>query len=752
MAGLVERFPGLAKVDLRRDVPASVAVFFVAVPLCLGIAHASGAPLLSGLVAGIVGGLLVGFLSPSQLSVSGPAAGLTALVLTAKESLGSFQAVVTAVVLAGALQLALGVAKAGFLASFFPTAVVRGMLAGIGVILVLKQLPHLVGYDVEEMGVLSFLLRPEDFNERYGEAHRYAEKSTLTVLAHAFGELQKGALAIGVAGLALLVLWDRWLGKRVKFLPGSVVAVLLGVLLDELFHAAAPSFALSAEHRVGLPDFGSFAEFGAATTFPRLSALADPKLYFYAVALATVASLESLLSVEALDKLDPERRQTPSNKELIAQGAGNVVSGLLGGLPITAVVVRSTVNLSAGAKSKASTILHGVLLVTALLFLAPLINRIPLAALAAVLVHTGFKLASPRTFREMLGRGYTQWVPFLATVAAVVLINLLVGVMIGFVVATVFILQRSYAATRFELATYGRFKRLVLAREVTFLQKARLMETLDAIEPGSMVEVDGMDSSYVDPDILDVLEDYQKAAEHKDIQLLVSGIPRLQQESPRFQKLMSEEYEKLLRNNREWVKEKLAADPEFFKRKGTTQTPRFMFIGCSDSRVPENAITKTEPGEIFVHRNIANVVSLSDINLLSVLQYSVEVLDVKHLIVCGHYGCGGVRAALGRTSLGLIDNWISQIKHVVQSHEEELCPMKEDPEKYERRVVELHVIQQCQNLFKTSIVQNAIRKYGYPKVHGWVYDLQTGLIKDLNLELDLDRDFCEVFRYKVPPG
>lgn len=748
MAGLAARFPSLAKMDLRRDLPAGVAVFFVAVPLCLGIAHASGAPVLSGLVAGIVGGLVVGLLSPSQLSVSGPAAGLTALVLSAKESLGSFEALVTAVVLAGLIQIALGASKAGFLASFFPSAVVRGMLSAIGVILVLKQMPHLVGYDVEEMGVFDFLLRPEDFTEKYGDEHPFVEKSTLTVLAHAFGLLQKGALAIGVVGLATLVAWDRWLGKRLPFLPGSVVVVLLGVGLDEIFRVAAPSFALSRYHLVQLPDFGSLGDFSTATKFPSLAALANPTVYFYALALAIVASLESLLSVEALDKLDPEKRSTPTNRELVAQGVGNVVSGLLGGLPITAVVVRSTVNLSAGAKTKAATVLHGVLLVVALLFLAPFINRIPLSALAAVLVYTGFKLASPKAFREMLRHGYNQSIPYVITIVAIVFTNLLLGVAIGFFVSSFFILRNSYVSTRFELETYGRFKRVVLAREVTFLQKARLTETLEAIEPGSMVEIDAMASTYVDPDIIDVLEEYQQSAERRDIQVLVAGIPRLEQCTPRFRKLMQDEYEKLLRNNQEWVREKLSTDPDFFAKKGTGQAPQFMFIGCSDSRVPENTITKTEPGQIFVHRNIANVVSLSDINLLSVLQYSVEVLNVKHLIVCGHYGCGGVHAAIGQTSLGLIDNWISQIKLVVTGHAEELRRIK-DPEEHERRVIELHVIQQCRNLYKTSIVQNALRKFGYPKIHGWVYDLNTGLIKDLNLELDLDRDFEEVFRYKI---
>lgn len=747
MMAIAKRFPSLAQMDLRRDIPASIAVFFVAVPLCLGIAHASGAPILAGLIAGIVGGLVIGLMSPSQLSVSGPAAGLTAIVLTAKQGLGSYEAVATAIAVAGALQLVMGAAKAGFLASFFPSAVVRGMLAAIGVLLILKQVPHLVGYDFEEMGVMEFPLTPEDVDEKYDDDHPLREANTFTLILHAIGLFKKGALIIGVSGLAVLIAWDRWVAKRLKSVPGSVVVVVVGIALDALFQAVAPGLALQHSHLVQLPAFSSAGELGAAMSFPKLGALADPKVYFYAFTIAIVASLESLLSVEALDKIDPERRTTPTNKELVAQGTGNLISGLLGGLPITAVVVRSSVNLSAGAKSKASAVLHGVLLAVALLALRPVINRVPLAALAAVLVYTGGKLASPKAFKEMLGHGYNQAIPYVVTIVAIVFTDLLKGVAVGFVVSSIFILRNSYLSTRFELDTYGRFKRLVLGREVTFLQKARLMATLESIEPGHMVEIDGSQSTYVDPDIVDVISEYREAAAHRNIQVIVAGIPRLKQYTQEFEKRMADEYDKLLANNREWVSEKLATDPEFFRKKGDGQAPQFVFIGCSDSRVPENTITKTEPGEIFVHRNVGNLVSLSDMNLLSVLQYSVEVLNVKHIIVCGHYGCGGVRAALQQTSLGLIDHWVAQIKLVVKQHGEELAKI-EDPDERERRIIELHVIQQCRNLYKMSIVQNAMRKFGFPKVHAWVYDLHSGLIKDLGVDLDVDRDFNDVFRYK----
>ncbi|MBK8254726.1 MAG: sulfate permease [Polyangiaceae bacterium] len=735
----------------KRDIPASIAVFFVAVPLCLGIAHASGAPILAGLVAGIIGGIVIGFLSPSHLSVSGPAAGLTAIVLAAKQGLGSYELVVTAVFVAGIIQLILGAAKAGFLASFFPSAVVRGMLAAIGVLLILKQFPHLVGYDFEEMGVLEFPITPEDLDERYGDEHPSGEVNTFTVLLHSLRLFKKGALIIGVVALAVLIAWEKLVQKKLPSIPGSVVAVVVGVGLDALFQSRFQAIALEKSHLVQIPAFGSFGDLTAALTLPKWSGLAEPKVYVYAVTIAVVASLESLLSVEALDKIDPERMTTPANKELLAQGAGNILSGLLGGLPITAVVVRSSVNLNAGGKSKLSAILHGVWLVVALIALRPIINRIPLSALAAVLVYTGAKLASPKAFREMLTHGYHQWLPYVVTIAAIVFTDLLKGVAVGFVISSIFILRNSYISTRFQLETFGRFKRLVLGREVTFLQKARLMATLEAIEPGHLVEIDGSGSRYIDPDIVDVIAEFREAAAHRNIQVIIAGIPRLKQYTPDFEKIMSDEYKKLLSNNQEWVKEKLASDADFFKKKGEGQAPQFMFIGCSDSRVPENTITQTEPGEIFVHRNIANLVSLTDINLLSVLQYSVEVLNVKHVIVCGHYGCGGVHAALQHTSFGLIDNWISQIKMIVKAHHDELVKI-DDPEAYERRVVELHVIQQCRNLYKTSIVQNAVRKFGFPKVHGWVYDLHTGLIKDLGLELDIDRDFDDVFHFLPPPA
>lgn len=746
MAAIGQRFPSLARMDLKRDLPAGVAVFFVAVPLCLGIAHASGAPIVAGLIAGIIGGIVIGWLSPSQLSVSGPAAGLTAIVLTAKQGLGSYEGVVTAVALAGVIQLGLGLAKAGFLASFFPNAVVRGMLAAIGVILILKQVPHLVGYDFEEMGVMEFPLTPEDLDEKYDDEH-LGEANTLTLLAHALRMFKKGALIIGVTALAALIAWDKWVQKRVKSVPGSVVVVLLGVGLDALFQVVAPGLSLQRSHLVQLPDLGSSQALSAAMTFPKLAYLSEPKVYLYAVTMAVVASLESLLSIEALDKIDPDRPTTPTNRELLAQGAGNVLSGLLGGLPITAVVVRSSVNLSAGARSKVSAVFHGLLLIVAMLLLRPVINRIPLAALAAVLVYTGYKLASPKAFKEMLGHGYHQAIPYVVTIAAIIFTDLLKGVGIGFAVSTFFILRNSYVSTRFELETYGRFKRLVLEKEVTFLQRARLMATLSAIEPGHMVEIDGSRATYIDPDIVDVIAEFREAATHRGIQVLVAGIPRLKTTTTEFEKLMADEYEKLLANNREWVEEKLSTDADYFKRSGDGHAPQFMFIGCSDSRVPENTITKTEPGEIYVHRNIANLVSLSDINLLSVLQLSVEVLNVKHIIVCGHYDCGGVRAALERTSLGLIDNWIAQIKLVARQHEAELDKIT-DPVQRERRLIELHVLQQCKNLYKTSIVQNAVRKFGYPKVHAWVYDVHTGLIKDLGLDLDVDRDLEAIFHYK----
>ena len=384
---------------LKYDLPAGLAVFFVAVPLCLGIAHASGAPLISGLITGMLGGVITGLISNSQLSVSGPAAGLTAIAIAGIIKLGSFEAFLLATVFAGIIQILLGVFRVGFIANYIPSTVIKGMLSAIGLILIIKQFPHVIGYDIEEMGVEEFAVTAQDMNELYKES-KAAETNTFTIFMHPLNNLNRGVLFIGLVSLIFLVVWDRFFQKRYKALPGSLLVVLIGIAISYLLEHFLFSSPLGQDHFVNIPKLDSITAFLHVSKFPNWSVVSKYAVYSTAFTIAIVASIETLLSVEAVDKLDPQKRKTPANRELIAQGIGNTLAGLLGGLPMTAVIVRGSVNVSAGAQTKLATIIHGLLIVIAVVFLAPLMNLIPLACLAAVLIYTGYKLLVPQLVFE----------------------------------------------------------------------------------------------------------------------------------------------------------------------------------------------------------------------------------------------------------------------------------------------------------------------------------------------------------------
>ncbi|MGD9602023.1 MAG: SulP family inorganic anion transporter [Gammaproteobacteria bacterium] len=496
----------------RHDVPASIVVFFVALPLCLGIALASGAPLFSGLIAGVIGGVVVGLLSGSPLGVSGPAAGLAVIVLSSIQTLGSFQAFLVAVVLAGLLQMALGVARAGVLGYFFPSSVIKGMLAGIGVIIVMKQLPHAVGYDADFEGDLRF-------TQADGE-------NTLSALTNMWNFVDGSAMFIALSTLVVLIAWDKHLKPRHKVfqvLPGALAAVLCGVLFQFLTERFAPALALSPEHLVAVPVAASVGGFFGLFTSPDWSHLMNPQVYVIAATLAVVASLETLLCVEATDKLDPHKRVTPTNRELVAQGTGNVVSGLLGGLPITQVIVRSSANIQSGAHGRLSTILHGLLLAVCVATLPHLLNMIPLAVLAGVLLVVGYKLAQPALFKAVYRQGMAQFLPFIVTVLGVVLTDLLSGIAAGMVVAILFLLRRSYLNSHFlhmeqrDTAAHEHIVTLRLAEEVTFLNKGAILKEFSRIPDRSHVVIDRSACIGIDHDVREIIEDFRNTAQDRGI-------------------------------------------------------------------------------------------------------------------------------------------------------------------------------------------------------------------------------------------
>lgn len=505
-----------------QDLPASLAVFLVAVPLCLGIAHASGTPLLSGLITGILGGMVVGVLSKSPLSVSGPAAGLTAIIAAAAMELKSFDAVLLATLLAGLIQIGLGLMKSGSIAKYIPSAVIRGMLTAIGLILILKQLPHLMGYDAEDEGTQSFVVPHEAVDAVQKTGHQ-GISTTFSMVWDAVQNLHPQILLIGLTAIVVMLVWEKTLGKRYKSIPSSLMAVLAGTGLS-LIYGVLPS-SLGSRHLVQIPPLHSLGDFIGQTHFPDFAALLNPQVYGVALTIALVASIETLLSIEAIDKLDPHKRHTPPNRELLAQGVGNGLAGLLGGLPMTSVIVRSSVNQVAGAATRLSAILHGVWLLLAVFLAAPVINQIPLAALAAVLIMTGFKLASPKQIQTIYQDGRDQFVPYLVTVVAILLTDLLMGVLVGLAVSGAFILYSHYRSEICEISKLDDFWRIRFAENLTFLNKARILDLLESIPNRTRVFLDTSRCKFVDHDVIEAIQEFRIQAAEREIQILTDLVP-----------------------------------------------------------------------------------------------------------------------------------------------------------------------------------------------------------------------------------
>ncbi len=498
--------------NLKYDLPASLIVFLVAVPLCLGIALASGAPLFSGIIAGIVGGIIAGSLSGSQLGVSGPAAGLAVIVLTAIHDLGAFDIFLLAVVIGGIFQLVLGFAKAGIIGYYFPSSVIKGMLSGIGIIIILKQIPHAFGYDKDYEGSLAFA-QPDGHN-------------TLSELFYMFEATSTGAILITLISLAILILWEQPFMKKIRLfqiIQGPLLVVGLGIVLNLIFQNT-PGLALTTEQVVKIPVPDSLSGFLGQFTFPDFSQIGNSAVWITGITIAVVASLETLLCLEATDKLDPFKRVTPANLELKAQGVANIVSGLIGGLPITQVIVRSSTNIQSGGRTKASAIFHGIIMLVSAMAIPFVLNLIPLASLAAILFLVGYKLAKPTLFKKMYGFGQTHFVPFMVTIIGIVFTDLLMGIGLGLVVAVFYVLYNNYKKPflfKKEEDIKDGVIRLALAEDVTFINKASIQRTLSQIPDGSRVIIDASKSINIDLDVIEIIDEFEVNAKHRDIDLKI---------------------------------------------------------------------------------------------------------------------------------------------------------------------------------------------------------------------------------------
>lgn len=499
--------------NLSSDIKAGVVVFLVALPLCLGISMACKVPLFSGLLAGIIGGIVVTIFSGSILSVSGPAAGLTAIVISSVATLGSYETFLAAVLVAGILQIGFGLLKAGSIGNYIPYSVIKGMLAGIGIILIMKQIPHLVGYDADPEGEFEFI-QPDGHN-------------TFSDLFYMFNSITPGAVIIGVISILILVLAEKDFYKKNKVLsmiPGPLLVVISGILLNLVF-SGNTSLQISKEHLVSLPVISSVSDFRNALIAPDFSKITQTSFWVVALTLAFVASLETLLSIEATDKLDPQKRNSNSNRELLAQGIGNSISGLIGALPITAVIVRSSANINAGAKTKAAAIFHAILLFVSVLAIPQVLMLIPNAALAGILIMTGYKLAKPKLFKEEYLKGKEHVIPFVATIVVMLLTDLLIGVLTGLILAVIFIISENVRST-FDIAKAtmdGKIHHVVkLPQHVTFFNKGFLIKYFSEVENDSVVIIDGSVNKICDKDVMEVMKDFEESAKERNIKLQIT--------------------------------------------------------------------------------------------------------------------------------------------------------------------------------------------------------------------------------------
>jgi carbonic anhydrase/SulP family sulfate permease len=730
--------------QLLSDLSAGLVVFLVALPLCLGVALASEAPLIAGVLSGIVGGIVVGILSGSHTCVSGAAPSLTAVVAMQIALLGSFETFLLAVVIGGLIQIFLGIVRAGFLSAFFPSSVIKGLLAAIGVILVLKQIPHVLGHDLDPTGDMSFD-QPD-------------KENTFSAFLAMLGDLHPGAATIGLLSILVLVLWETNKTLKKSPVPGPLVVVVIGILLNWLLDWSGGIMQIDSSHLVQVPVAKSMNELLGFVRMPKFSDWTNPAVYSAAVIIAVITSLESLLNLTAVDKLDPRQRVSSANRELLAQGIGNCIVGLIGGIPMTAGVVRGSVNIEAGAQSKFATIWHGVLLAVSVVFLAGALNQVPLACLAAILMVTGAKLASVSLMKRMWSEGPYQFIPFMVTLVSIVFTNLVTGILIGMAVSIAFILRsnlRRPLRRVVEKHLGGEVLNIQLANQVSFLNRAALEKVLREVPRGGQVLLDASHTDYIDPDVLALIRDFtDQIAPAHGVQVSLRGFRRKYQLHDKIQfadystrelqgQLTPAQVLQILLDGNERFRSDNRLTRDFGRQLDASskgQHPLAVVLSCIDSRTPAELILDLGLGDIFSVRVAGNVIGQS---VLGSLEYGCAVAGAKLILVLGHTRCGAVTAAVDLVRSGLnpkqatgcqhLEHIVSQIQHSLDAPTCERVTQATEEEKpaLVDQVAGRNVMRTVLQIVKQSETIGQLVRDGRIAVAGALYDVQSGKLEVL---------------------
>ena len=715
--------------NLKYDFPAGIAVFLIAIPLSLGIALASGAPLFSGLIAGIISGVIVAPLSGSSLGISGPTAGLAIIVLSAIEELG-FNGFLLALVMAGIFQIVLGLAKAGVIAYYFPSSVINGMLSGIGIILFLKQIPHAMGYDRDYEGDTSFF-QPDNY-------------SSFSELINMLHFSSPAAIMISIISLAILILWEQPFMKKYRFFQlfhGVLIAIFAGVLINQGLQNFYPELALNGNHLVMLPVLQNASDLLTQLHYPDFSKSGNPAIYMTALTLAVVASLKTLLSVEAVDKMDPYKRVTSANREMIAQGIGNACSGLIGGLPLAQVIVRSSINIQSGAKTKASAIICGLLLLFAVMLIPTLLNKIPLASLASVLLVVGYKLSRPKVFKTMYKAGLYHFIPFCVTILGMVFTDLLIGLAIGLTTALFSILLENYkSAFYFNESQVGNKTILRLSEHVSFLNKANIQQTLEQLPDYSEVVIDATRSKYIDYDVFEIIENFKIEAQRKGIKLTIENLrgygvlePVENARAPTYdtqQALTPAKVLTLLKEGNERFVNNLESNRNLLEQINDTRQGQFpiaIILSCMDSRTSVELIFDQGLGDVFSARVAGNVIND---DILGSMEYACKLAGSKLIVVLGHSHCGAINGACANVELDHLTGLLHKIKPAVDAvHAEESAKISADDDRFVQKVADKNVQLTVEQISSNSPLLDTMVKIGEIGIVGAMYDIETGKVK-----------------------